>query len=102
MNPEDGSKSWTSQVESGQIDTPFSKILAFADAVHARVVLTSDDQWQHLDAAIGALPDSEDTLRRTLRAVIQEHHPALGGRASRGKLPAASSLSSSTARRAAG
>lgn len=44
-------KSWTSQVESGQIDTPFSKILAFAEAVHAGI-------------ALAQLLDPGDLLRR--------------------------------------
>jgi transcriptional regulator with XRE-family HTH domain len=76
---EDGSKSWTSQVESGQIDPPFSKIVAYAEAVGARVALTSDDPWTTLDVAIHALPERYIHLRRHLYSIVRDERATAEG-----------------------
>jgi transcriptional regulator with XRE-family HTH domain len=72
VNPDEGSKGWASQVESGQIDTTFSKVARYVEAVGARLTVTSDDAWLALDAAIGALPKGHEKLQRQLRLLIAD------------------------------
>jgi hypothetical protein len=72
VNPVDGSKSWTSQVESGQIDPPLTKVVMFAKAVGVRLALTAEDPWTALDAAISAVPKGHEKLQRQLRLLIAD------------------------------